>query len=123
MPAEATHSEVSAAYREATRAKVPAIAQRLQELLGQQLVAYAIGVSSPKMVGRWAKGTPPHPGTELKLRNLYRTVLILLDSVGPQTVRAWLQGANPDLADVPPVEVLREGRDVEVFHAAESFTR
>jgi hypothetical protein len=93
----------------------------LQELLGQRVVAYATGLRSPKAVGRWTTGTNPHREQDKKLRNLYRTVLILRESYGPETIRAWLEGANPDLGDVAPIDALRQGRDVDVFRAAEDF--
>jgi hypothetical protein len=111
-----------AAHKEAILASIPDMARELQELLGQRGVAYTTGVRSPKAVGRWLTGTPPHPNTLKKLRNLYRTVLILRESYGPETIRAWLEGANPDLGDCAPIDALRQGREVDVFHAAEGFT-
>ena len=113
----------TAAHKEAITAPIPEMAEELQALLGQRVVAYTTGVRSPKAVGRWATGTSPHPDAEKKLRALYRAVLILREVYGAETIRAWLAGANPDLGDSAPVEALHEGRDVDVFHAAESFTR
>jgi hypothetical protein len=98
------------------------MARELQELLGQRVVAYATGLRSSKAVARWLTGTPPHPNTLKKLRDLYRTVLILREAYGPETIRAWLEGANPDLGDSAPIEALRQGRDVDVFHAAKGFS-
>lgn len=111
----------SAAHKGATIAPIPEMAGELQELLGQRLVAYATALRSPKTVGRWVTGTKPHGQQEKKLRSLYRTKLILEECFGPDTIRAWLEGANPELGDVAPIEALREGRDVEVFRAAEDF--
>src|SRR3954454_10128335 len=63
------------AYREATTTPVKEIAAELQDQLGQKLVAYAVGISSPKLVGRWAKGDHnPSDETAIKLRMLYRVV-------------------------------------------------
>lgn len=109
-----------AAHKGATVAPIPEITGHLQELLGQRIVAYATGVT-PKAVGRWLTGTTPHPEQGKKLRNLYRTVLILGEVYGGETIRAWLEGANPDLGDSAPIDALREGRNVDVFRAAEDF--
>lgn len=110
-----------AAYKQAFTESPATIAQDLQELLGQKLVAYITDVKSPKAVGRWAHGVEPRDETEQRLRALYRTVLTLQEAYGPQTIRAWLQGANPDLANQAPVEVLRKGREASVIEAAEHF--
>jgi hypothetical protein len=111
-----------AAHKQAITESIAAIAQELQELLGQKLVAYTTDVKSPKAVGRWAHGVvEPRAEAEQRLRALYRAVLTLQEAYGPQTIRAWLQGANPDLANQAPVDVLRKGRDAAVIEAAESF--
>lgn len=111
-----------AAHKQAITASIAAIAQELQELLGQKLVAYTTDVKSPKAVGRWARDeAEPRAESEQRLRALYRTVLTLQEAYGPQTIRAWLQGTNPDLANQAPVEVLRKGREAAVIEAAEHF--
>ena len=112
---------VKAAHRGAITAPVDEMARDLQELLSLRVIASTTGVQSPKAVSRWLTGATPHPETLNKLRSLYRTVLILRDAYGPETIRAWLSGANPDLGDMTPLAALRAGRDVDVFHAAESF--
>jgi hypothetical protein len=48
-------------------------------------------------------------------------VLILGERYEPETICAWLEGANPELGDSAPIESLRQGRDVDVFRAAEDF--
>jgi len=97
------------AYRDATRAEPSQMAQELQEILGQRSVAFAAGVQSPQAVGRWAAGkAEPQGEAEPRLRNLYKVVLVLRETESPQTIRAWLQGANPHLAHRAPLEVLRE---------------
>jgi hypothetical protein len=110
-----------AAHREATIAPIAEIAGQMQQLLGQRVVAYATGMRSPKAVGRWLTGTTPHHSALKKLRDLYRTVLILGERYEPETICAWLEGANPELGDSAPIELLRQGRDVDVFRAAEDF--
>lgn len=118
----AERSGMRAAHRQATLASVDEIAGKLQGELGQRLVAYAAGIRSPKLVGRWAAGAhPPAPAAEQRLRALYRTALILDAAYGPETTRAWLTGSNPDLNDEAPLELLRDGQDVAVFNAASVF--
>jgi len=115
----------AAFYKEATRATVPEMAAECQRLLGQRLVAYVTGHRSPKMVGRWAlEKSEPQAEAKERLRALYRTVRILGEHEQPDTIRAWLMGANPQLHDQAPVELLREAKLTEltpVFHAAENF--
>jgi len=102
-------SPTDVAHREATRTDFRQIAQELQEALGQRLVAYATGVRSPQAVGRWATGkNEPQGQTDQRLRDLYRVFVILRDTESDQTIRAWLQGANPQLANQAPIELLHE---------------
>ena len=111
-----------AAYRKEVEASTAAIAQALQQELGQRLVAYVTETRSPKAVGRWAQGVEPRDDARRRLRELYRTVLILQEAYGPDSVKAWLEGANPDLDNHAPVEILRGGQQApRVFAAAESF--
>lgn len=113
-----------AAYRHAMKATPQEMAGSLQEAAGQRLVAYATKNKSPKVVGRWALGQHEPQGDSLqRLRDLYRTYLILSDSERPDTIRAWLQSANPLLNDQAPIELLREGHSAEVFRAAADFLR
>jgi uncharacterized protein (DUF2384 family) len=102
---------------------MPEVAGELQELLGQKLVAYAAGVRSPKLVGRWAAGEhDPRSESEKRLRDLYRVWLTLKEEYdSPSTLRAFLMGANPNLQDRAPIDVIREGDGIEAVHAAEAF--
>ena len=115
-------SGTRAAHRQATLAPVDEIARELQDELGQRLVAYAAGIRSPKLVGRWAvRAHAPATEAEQRLRALYRTTLILGAAYGPETKRAWLTGSNPDLNDQAPIDLLRDGQTVPVFNAANVF--
>ena len=109
--------------KEEARADVQEIAKALQTDLGQRLVAYVTGNKSPKVVGRWAsgEGTPQSDEAERRLRDLYRTYLILVSSEEPPTIRNWLLGANSHLGDRPPIEILREGNQAPVVRAAQEF--
>ncbi len=110
------------AFKEATVRPVPEIADDLQKLLGQRLVAYAAGVRSPKLVGRWAAGEhDPRLDAATRLRALYRVVVTLREHYGPETIRAFVTGANPDLGDRAPLDVIRDGHGTDAVHAAEAF--
>lgn len=97
------------------------IAQSLQETLGQRLTAYAIGIRDPKAIGKYAQGRHPRTDTEARLRNLFQVVRLLLDRESAATVRAWMIGANPQLDDEAPIELLHQGRPQAVLRAAEAF--
>ena len=110
------------AFKEAMVLEPSQIASELQDALGQKLVAYATGVRSPKLVGRWATGTNPRDEAEKRLRELYRVYYMLHQHEhGDGTIRAFLAGSNPDLQDQAPIEVIREGHGVDAFRAAEAF--
>lgn len=106
------------------RESIAAITQVLQDVLGQRLLAYTTEVRSAQAIGSWAAGeATPRAGADQRLRALYQTVLILREAgLSRHTIRAWLQGANPDLGERAPIELLRQGRDTAVLHAAENFT-
>jgi hypothetical protein len=122
-------SLMTTAHREETRTSVDKIAMELQTALGQRIVAYVTGNRSPKVVGRWARGDgkPQGDDAEQRLRQLYRTFLILRGTEDEgvieesATIRNWLLGANPLLGDKPPLKILREGDPSVVQHAAEKF--
>jgi hypothetical protein len=113
------------AHEQAIRADVAQIATELQSSLGQRAIAYVTRNRSPKVVGRWASGDgkPQTVDAERRLRELYRTYLILRDAEDEATIRSWLMGANPYLGDQPPLEILREGNPSLAQHAAEEFVR
>ena len=111
------------AFKEAMTRPVAEIAAELQELLGQRLVAFAVGVRSPKLVGRWAAGEhEPRDEADKRLRELYRVVVMLRDEqYGKGPIRAFMLAANPDLDDRAPIDVLHEGKGAEVVRAADAF--
>jgi hypothetical protein len=113
-----------AAHKQAMKASPQEMAASLQDVAGQRLVAYVTKNKSPKVVGRWALAQHAPQGESLQLlRDLFRAYLILRDSEQPDTIRAWLQSANPHLNDQAPIEVLREGDSAAVFKAAADFLR
>jgi hypothetical protein len=111
-------------HRTALRQSASEIASWLQQTIGQRLVAFGVGVSNPKLVGRWARGMhQPHQKHDRSLRELFQIVSLLIESgESAATVRAWLIGSNPQLEDRAPIEVFHEGGIDQVRRAAESFT-
>ena len=56
---------------EVARAAVHSLAQELQDILTQRLVAYIVGLSDGRDIGRYARQErKPHRGTDIKLREL-----------------------------------------------------
>lgn len=102
---------------------ISTMAMKMQELLGQRLVAYCVGVSSAPRVGRWATGEELPAGKQRRaLVDLYAIVSELQKGGdGDSTIRAWFTGMNPDLNDEAPAEVFREGNRQRVRDAASSF--
>jgi len=89
------------------RADIASIAERLQDMLGQRLSAYAVGVKDPRTIGRYARREQdPREDTAQRLRNLFEITQVLLARETPETVRAWLLGAHPLLEDRAPIELL-----------------
>jgi hypothetical protein len=97
------------------------IAQSLQETLGQRLTAYAVGSRDPKAIGKYAAGRHPRSETEARLRDLFQVTRLLLDQESAPTVRAWMIGANPQLEDRAPIELLHQRQIAPVMRAAQAF--
>lgn len=61
-----------------------------------------------------------------RLRHSYHVAALLAERDSRSTVQAWFQGMNPQLDDIPPARLLREGllEDVapKVLAAARAFT-
>lgn len=110
------------AYHDAMRLPVALLADRLQDTLGQQITAYAVGLKDPRIIGKYARKAvkkPAEPTTD-RLRRLYVITQILLTCETPETVRAWMIGANPLLEDRPPIQLLHEEDDQPVEGAAKA---
>lgn len=98
------------------------LASGLQEVLGQKLVAFAVGDRHPKTIGRYARGDRvPDAATLGQLVNLYTIVEILRDGMREETINGWMMGANPRLKGKAPIEAIHEGRAYEVMGAAKAF--
>jgi hypothetical protein len=110
------------AHRQATDLTGNELAAELQAALGQKLVAYVVGDSHPKTIGRYARGEREPPNAILaRLVNLYNVMSVLEQGMRRQTVKSWLLGANPHLRDKAPADLLHEGKEPEVMRAARIF--
>jgi hypothetical protein len=110
------------AHRAATQLEHRGLASELQELLGQKLVAFAVGDRHPKTIGRYARGErEPDAQTLGRLVDLYTVVAILREGMRDASIKAWMMGSNPRLKGKAPIEAVHEGRAYEVMGAAKSF--
>jgi hypothetical protein len=110
------------AHRAATEMDHDRLAGELQELLGQKLVAFAVGDRHPKTIGRYARGErEPDPQTLGQLVDLFTVVAILRGGMRDATIKAWMMGSNPRLRGKAPIEAVHEGRAYEVMGAAKAF--
>jgi len=98
------------AHREAMRLPLATIAERLQDILGQQITAYAVELRDPRAIGKYARGEIKTPRTETgkRLRQLYVVTQVLMTRETAETVRAWMVGAHPLLEDRAPAELLHQ---------------
>lgn len=107
------------------RAGLAEIAKDLQETLTQRLVAYVVGLSDGRDIGRYVRRErTPHPSTAGKLRDLYYVVNLLRAQEDNQTIQAWFTGMNPELDDRSPATLLRESFEenkTRVVTAARKF--
>lgn len=88
------------------------IAQILQDVLTQKLVAYMIGISDGRDIGRYSRAErSPHPPTAKKLRDLFTLLQLLSESEDSETIQVWFTGKNPELGDKSPARALHESFD------------
>lgn len=110
------------AHREAAGRSGKELSLELQEILGQKVVAFALGDRHPKSIGRYARGErEPEPAALRGLVDLYTVVEILLGGMRRETIRSWMLGTNPRLKGQAPVEAFHEGRAYDVMRAAQAF--
>jgi hypothetical protein len=100
--------------RRATRSRcatlpICEVAGYLQDQLGQRIAAHLAGLRDVKQIGRYRKpdGPAPNQTTELRLREGYKMVRMIVESFDNKTARAWLFGTNTRLDDKAPIDVLR----------------
>ncbi|MGH2798658.1 MAG: hypothetical protein ACRDM0_13520, partial [Thermoleophilaceae bacterium] len=94
----------------------------LQRVLGQKLVAFALGDRHPKTIGRYARDDrQPDDQTLRRLIDLYTIVSILETGMRREAVKSWMLGANPHLHSKAPIEVFHDGRTRDVMRSAHRF--
>lgn len=110
-------------HNQSTRMPIKEAAESLQRLLTSRLTAYMAGVKDVKTVSRWVSGevTGMRLDSESRLRAAYEIMILLLRFDGPDTVRAWFIGMNPQLNDESPAEYIHQGRLQDAMNAARSF--
>lgn len=85
--------------------------RELREILGAKLVAYLGSVKETRAVRQWADGERrPSADVLQRLRDAYHVAALLHERDAAPVVQAWFMGMNPQLDDVPPARLLREGR-------------
>lgn len=114
------------AYHDSVRLNEAELVTHLRDILGAKLVAYLGSVKETRAVRQWADGErAPSAEVMTRLRHAYHVAALLAERDARGTVQAWFQGMNPQLDDVPPARLLREGLldDVapKVLAAARAF--
>lgn len=97
------------AHRQAMTAAFPAVTTELVSIIGKKLTAYIGGVEDVRAVDRWVAGTDPYRGAEPRVRLAFQIAKTLMVKEPPRVIQAWLTGVNPELGDLVPVRILREG--------------
>jgi len=98
------------AYEDSLRFSTAELVTQLRDVLGARLVAYLGSVTETRAVRQWAEGAR-RPSTEVvqRLRVAYQITALLRHRDSAEVVQAWFQGMNPQLDDVAPARLLREG--------------
>jgi hypothetical protein len=113
---------IEGAHRSAAELSAGELATELQAVLGQKLVAFAVGDRHPKTIGRYAREERrPDDQTHRQLVDLYTIVGVLETGMRRQAVKSWMLGANPHLRSKAPIEVFHDGRTNDVMRAAQRF--
>ncbi|SHX65279.1 hypothetical protein [Mycobacteroides abscessus] len=104
-----------------------ALVTALVDQLGFKLVAYIGGVQETRIVRQWAQGTYEPTDTQdvERLRLAFRAASLIMTRQSADVAQAWFQGLNPDLGDISPARLLREGDTAgvgpQVLAAARQF--
>jgi hypothetical protein len=110
------------AHRSAAELAPAELASELQAVLGQKLVAFALGDRHPKTIGRYARDDrKPDDATLRQLVDLHTIVGVLETGMRRQAVKSWMLGANPHLRSRAPIEVFHDGHTRDVMRAARRF--
>ena len=105
---------------QSVRMDLPDVARRLQQTLGNRLVATISGSRDPKAIGGWIDGSrQPRPRVEQRLRAAVQAIGLLPDGVA----KTWFVVNHPDLGYDTPAEAVAGDRLKEVVQAARRFGR
>ena len=93
------------------------VAGYLQDQLGQRIAAHLVGLRDAKQVGRYRRqgGPAPNRRTDLRMREGYKVVRMIVEAFDEKTARAWLFGTNTRLDDEAPIDVLRAATEPTQF--------
>jgi hypothetical protein len=110
---------------DAATLSISEIAGYLQDALGQRIAAHLVGSRDAKQIGRYRKADGPTPNltTDLRLREGYKVVRMIVGSFDDRTARAWLFGTNTRLDDEAPVDVLRRATEPSQFAEMKAAAR
>ena len=114
------------AHQDSIRLPDDVLVRELRDLLGAKLVAYLGSVKETRAVRQWADGErKPSSEVMARLRHAYHVAALLAERDSRGVVQAWFQGMNPQLDDIPPARLLREGQIADsaqaVLAAARAF--
>lgn len=114
---------------ESSTAPVGEVAGYLAAQLGQQAVAYMLGLKEAAQIAKWIEGTakPRSALQRQRLRHAYTAARMITEAYDKATAEAWFFGSNSRLDDEAPAWVLRNARLPEemrmVVPAAKAFAR
>ena len=96
-----------------------------QDALGERIVAHVFGSRDTKQIGHHRKtdGATPNATTELRLREGYKVVRMIVESFDDKTAQAWLFGTNTCLDDEAPIDVLRRASEPTQFAEVKAAAR
>lgn len=111
MEAVAAARGVLEAYQDSIKLPDADLVRDLRDILGAKLVAYIGSVKETRAVRQWADGErKPSAEVMIRLRHAYHVAALLAARDSRAVVQAWFQGMNPQLDDVPPARLLRDGQ-------------
>lgn len=114
--------QANSAHRTTVELSTQEVARQLADNLGINLAAYIVS-RNEQTFRRWVDGTQqPTLSTERLLRSaLYVFELVAEADRTRHVARSWFIGMNPQLNELSPAEVLRDGNAREVVAAAQAY--
>ena len=111
--------------RDAATLSVADVAGYLQDQLGQRVAAHLVGLRDAKQIGRYRREDGPEPNqrTELRLREGYKIVRMIVEAFDEKTAKAWLFGTNTRLDDEAPIDVMRAATEPAQFAEVRAAAR